>query len=89
MALLVDADQLEMQSLVNRVKEMTCEIFPGEIECVEKEDDEFPGDWHFTFNVVDRGDVDAIVLRNNEWHARLCQLPAAAHGLFRLSIDAQ
>ena len=59
------------------------------IQILKKEDEEVPDDLHFTFNVVDHGDVDAILKRNNEWHARLCQLPPAAHGLFRLSIDAQ
>ena len=88
MALLTDIGELEVP-LVNQVEAMTRQVFSGEVTCIEKEDEEIPDDWHFTFNVVDRGDVDAILMRNNEWHARLCQLPIAAHGLFRLSIDAQ
>jgi hypothetical protein len=88
-ALLTDIGDLDVHALVNQVEAMTRQIFSGEVTCLEKEDDEVPDDWHFTFNVVDRGDLDAILLRNNAWHTRLCQLPAAAHSLFRLSIDAQ
>ena len=89
MALLTEIGDLEVHALFNQVEAMTRQIFSGEITCIEKEDDEVPNDWHFTLNVVDRGDVEAILRRSNEWHARLCELPAAAHGLFRLSIDAQ
>ncbi len=82
-------NDLDVHALVSQVEAMTRQVFSGEATYTEKDDEAVPDDWHFTFNVVDRGDVDAILMRNNEWHARLCQLPAAAHGLFRLSIDAQ
>jgi hypothetical protein len=78
-----------VHAFVSQVEAMTRQIFSGEVTYTEKEDDEVPDDLHFTFDVVDHGDVDAILRRSNEWHARLCQLPPAAHGLFRLSIDAQ
>ncbi len=89
MALITEIGDLDVQALVGQVEAMTREVFPGEVTYTEKEDDELPDDWHFTFNIVDRGDVASILTRNNQWHARLCELPPAAHGLFRLSIDAQ
>ena len=60
----------EVHVLLKQVEAMTRQIFSGEVTYTEKEDGEVPGDWHFTFNVVDHGDVDAIQTRNNEWHRR-------------------
>jgi predicted DNA-binding antitoxin AbrB/MazE fold protein len=79
----------EIHALVERVEAMTREVFGGEVTYCEREDDEVPNDRHFTFDVVATGDVDAILKQSDQWHARLCELPTAAHGLFRLSIEAR
>jgi hypothetical protein len=84
-----DISDREIQAPVTRVEAMTREIFGGEVKYCEKEEEEVPNDRHFTFNVVDTGDVDAILRRSDRWHARLCELPTVAHGFFRLSIDAR
>lgn len=84
-----DVGYREIQSLVKRIEAMTCEVFGGEVTYREREDEGTPNDRHFTFYVTDTGDVDAILRRSDQWHARLCELPTTAHGLFRLSIDAQ
>ena len=84
-----DVSFFEVRVLVKKVEAMTRQIFSGEVTYAEKEDSEVPDDRHFTFNVVDHGNVDTILMRNNEWHRRLCEMPAGVHSLFRLSIDAQ
>jgi len=78
----------EIHALVQRVEAMTREIFDGDVTCVEKEDDEAPNDRHFAVNVAVSGNVDEILRRCDQWHRSLCEFPMAAHGLFRLSIDA-
>src|SRR5438045_2911946 len=82
-----DVGYREIQNLVKWVEAMTREVFGGEVTYREREDDETSNDRHFTFYVADTGDVDAILKRSDRWHARLCELPTTAHGLFRLSID--
>jgi hypothetical protein len=67
---------------------ITCQLFEGGIECVEKEDREIAGDRYFEFRVVDSGDIGEILARDSEWHRRIATLPPDLVGLFRLSIDA-
>jgi hypothetical protein len=84
-----DVGYREIHSLVQLVDAFTREIFGGDVTYCEREDDEVPNDRHITFNVVAKGDLDAVLKQSDNWHGRLCELPTAAHGLFRLSIDAQ
>ena len=79
----------EIRDSLEKVKAITREIFSGEVALAEREDCEVEGDRHFTFSVVDSGDLDAMLSRCKAWHARLGELPPHVRGLFRLSIDAR
>lgn len=83
------AELHEIRDLLEKVKAITREVFSGEFALTEREDCEIEGDRHFTFSVVDSGDVDAMLSRYKEWHSRLGELPAHVRSLFRLSIDAR
>jgi hypothetical protein len=95
---LVRTDNLESVQTLNspkvleslaRVEAFTRQIFTGEFTYEEREDYEIAGDRHFTFRVVDSGDLDAILARHHEWHERLREVPVSLRRLFRLSIDAR
>lgn len=82
-------DRVGVRESLERVEAITRQIFAGELTVVEREDFEVAGDRHFTFRVVDTGDIDDMMVRYNEWHARLSEVPVDVRHLFRLSIDAR
>lgn len=80
---------IEVAESLERVKQITSQIFHGEAKVVQREDNEIPGDLHYTFCVADTGDTTEILARYNRWHSRLNEMPVDVRRLFRLSIDAR
>lgn len=76
----------ELRRLCSQVADFTAELFPGEMHVEVKNDPEIPDDLFFRFAVVATGTIDDIAALNDQWHARVCRLPATPSGLFRLSI---
>lgn len=76
----------ELRRLCGQVVDFTAELFPGEMRVEVKNDPEIPDDVFFRFGVDATGTIDDIAARNDEWHARVCRLPARFSGMFRLSI---
>ena len=83
------ADDCAIAVAIKEVATFSREIFAGEITLTEKADNEIAGDHHIAVSVADSGELDAIVARNDQWHARLCSLPPEVRCFFRLSIDAR
>ncbi|MBI3466915.1 MAG: hypothetical protein HY000_28205 [Planctomycetes bacterium] len=79
----------DMLEALQKVESMTRQIFSGEVTMEEREDPEIPNDRHFAFCVVDTGNIEDILARHNEWHARLDEVPVELRGMFCLSIDAR
>jgi hypothetical protein len=86
---LTEGQQLDLLESLKKVDDMTRQIFSGEITRIQKEDWEVPNDPYFSFRVTDTGNMDEILARYNEWHERLCEVPATVRGMFRLSIDVR
>jgi hypothetical protein len=76
----------ELRRLCGQVAGFAAELFPGEMRVEVKNDPEIPDDVFFRFGVDATGTLDDIAARNDEWHARVCRLPARFSGMFRLSI---
>jgi hypothetical protein len=74
---------------LEQVKRITHEVFAGPFKCLEREDAEIDNDRHFTFRVVDNGELGDILDRYNLWHERLSEVPASLRSAFRLSIDTR
>lgn len=80
--------EIDVAESLERVKQFTSQIYPGEAAIVQREDNEIAGDRHFTFCVADAGDTADIMARYNQWHSRLGELSTNVRRMFRLSIDA-
>ena len=74
---------------LDQVLATTREIYAGIDSVEEREDWEIAGDWTFVISVVDRGDLDAILERHDQWHRRLVTFSPDARIKFQLSIDIQ
>jgi hypothetical protein len=79
----------ELRQLCSQVAGFTAELFPGEMRVEVKNDPEIPDDIFFRFGVDAMGTIDDIAARNDEWHARVCRLPARFSGMFRLSVTVR
>lgn len=83
---------IERQSLTDltrhfeEVTGFTEELFPGNMQVVVRNDPDIPDDLYFVFNVIADGDLADIAARNDDWHGRVCRMPVAFCGVFRLSI---
>lgn len=77
---------VDLRNLCNSVAAFTAELFPGKMRLDVKNDPEIPDDIFFRFAVDATGAIADIAARNDEWHARVCGLPARFSGMFRLSI---
>lgn len=75
-----------LRRLCTQVAGFTAELFPGEMRVEVKNDPEIPDDVFFRFSVDATGTIDEIAARNDQWHERVCRLPARFSGMFRLSI---
>lgn len=76
----------ELMRLCELVAAFTIELFPGEMRVQVKNDPEIGSDLYFLFGVVASGSIAAIARKNDEWHAKACQLPSHLSGMFRLHI---
>jgi hypothetical protein len=76
----------ELARLCEEVAVVTEELFPGGMQIVVRNDPDIPDDLYFVFNVGAEGDLANIAARNDEWHGRVCRMPVAFCGVFRLSI---
>lgn len=71
------------------VEGFTRQIFAGKVSMTQEHDPELAGDRHFVVTIVDTGDIDEILAREDQWYARLRELPEEMRGAFRLVIDAR
>ncbi len=78
----------EVRDARRQVEAITAETFrDAPYEVLEVDDHEIENDRHFTFRVIDRADIKDVLQRYDTWHARLSDVPEAARGMFRLSVD--
>lgn len=73
----------ELQAMLDKTRE----LFGENVEVVLEEDPELPNDVHVVFNVKTHGDVDQVLAKEDDWHARCIRHSGKARMLFRLKVD--
>lgn len=72
--------------LLDQVREITQEIFPGKCEFTSEFDPEYPEDRYVVVNVEATGDIKEIVDRECVWDQRVRQLRPDLWDTLRLSV---
>lgn len=75
-----------LSALMPDVKRITQELFAGPFSWDAESDPEYPDDTYVVVNVESTGDMQDIVRRRCQWHARIRALSADLFGALRLSI---
>jgi hypothetical protein len=84
----VDApsEGFDLSSVIDNVRKITQELFPGKCEFTHEFDPEYPDDRYVVVNVEARGEPKELVDRSCEWSERIRRLPGYVFGKLRLSI---
>lgn len=72
--------------LLDQVRRITQEIFPGKCEFTSEFDPEYPDDRYLVVNVEATGDIKEIVDREGMWHVRVQELSTDLFRNLRLSV---
>ncbi len=72
--------------LLDQVREITQEIFPGKWEFTSEFDPEYPEDRYVVVHVEATGDPRDIVDRCSQWHKRIQELSSDLFRNLRLSV---
>ena len=67
----------------------TREIFGDDFRVVVEEDAEIPDNRCLVFEVKTRGEVDEVLVKQNEWHRRCGRLAWESARFFRISVDIE
>lgn len=79
-------EEFNLASVMDDVRRITNELFPGKCEFTNEFDPEYPQDCYVVVNVEARGEPKQIVDRSCQWSERLRQLSPNLFGKLRLSI---
>jgi hypothetical protein len=80
-----DAPELPLR-ILDQVRAITQEIFPGKCEFTSEFDPEYPEDRYVVANVEATGDPKSIVDRCSQWHERVQELSSELFRNLRLSV---
>jgi hypothetical protein len=81
------ASYFEVRDAILSVESITQDVFGTSSERIEHEDAEIAGEYLFEITVRCSGDVDSIVKKQLQWHAKLAELPLKTRRLFHLSVE--
>ena len=79
-------EAFDLASVIDDVRRITQEIFPGKCEFTDEYDPEYPEDRYIVVNVEASGEPKEIVDRSCEWHKRIEEFAPNSFGHLRLSI---
>jgi hypothetical protein len=84
----VDApnDEFDLLSVIDEVRKITQELFPGKCEFSHEFDPEYPDDRYIVVDVEAKGEPRELVDRSCEWHKRIEAAAPNSFGHLRLSI---
>lgn len=84
----VDApgEEFDLLSVIDDVRRITQELFPGKCEFTHECDPEYPDDRYVVVNVEAKGEPKELLDRGDEWHERIRQMPGYVFGQLCLSI---
>jgi hypothetical protein len=76
----------DLTSVIDDVRKITQEIFPGKCEFTHEYDYEYPEDQYVVVNVESSGEPKELVDRSCAWHKRIGELSVDLSDKLRLSI---
>ena len=76
----------DLASVIDDVRRITQELFPGTCEFTEECDPEYPEDRYVVVDVEASGSPKELVDRSCEWHKRIDEIAPNSFGHLRLSI---
>jgi hypothetical protein len=83
------SEEFNLSKVIDDVRKITQEIFPGKCEFTHECDPEYPEDRYVVVNVEAKGEPKELVDRSCLWDERISQLPGYVFGQLRLLIVPQ
>jgi hypothetical protein len=82
----MQGEEFDLASVIEDVRRITQELFPGKCEFTHEFDPEYPEDRYVVVNVEASGEPKELVDRSGEWHRRIEQVAPNSFGHLRLLI---
>jgi hypothetical protein len=80
------AEKFNLAEVIDVVRKVTQDIFPGKCEFTHEFDPEFPGDRYVVVNVEAKGEPKELVHHSENWHKQIEAVVPNSFGNLRLLI---